>query len=53
MNASCKSFAAIDAARGDTSLTYFELAPGAMHSFIEEKVDVAIMEVGLVAGWTR
>ena len=42
------SFAAIDAARGDTSLTYFEFGTlGAMHSFIEEKVDVAIMEVGL------
>jgi len=43
-----QSFAAIDAARGDTSLTYFEFGTlGAMHSFIEEKVDVAIMEVGL------
>jgi len=43
-----QSFAAIDQARGDTSLTYFEFGTlGAMHAFIEEKVDVAIMEVGL------
>ncbi|PXX50554.1 bifunctional tetrahydrofolate synthase/dihydrofolate synthase [Aquitalea magnusonii] len=43
-----QSFAAIDAARGDTSLTYFEFGTlGAMHSFVEEQVDVAIMEVGL------
>ncbi|WP_293761927.1 bifunctional tetrahydrofolate synthase/dihydrofolate synthase [uncultured Aquitalea sp.] len=43
-----RSFAAIDAARGDVSLTYFEFGTlGAMHAFMEERVDVAIMEVGL------
>nr|WP_199066343.1 bifunctional tetrahydrofolate synthase/dihydrofolate synthase [Chromobacterium sp. ASV5] len=43
-----QSFEAIDAARGDTSLTYFEFGTlAAMHSFIAEKVDVIILEVGL------
>lgn len=43
-----RSFAAIDHARGDTTLTYFEFGTlAAMHTFIEEKVDIAIMEVGL------
>ncbi|KUM05101.1 bifunctional tetrahydrofolate synthase/dihydrofolate synthase [Chromobacterium subtsugae] len=42
------SFAAIDAARGETSLTYFEFGTlAAVHSFIAEKVDVIILEVGL------
>jgi dihydrofolate synthase/folylpolyglutamate synthase len=43
-----KSFEAVEAARGDTTLTYFEFGTlAAMHSFIEEKVDVAVLEVGL------
>lgn len=42
------SFQAIEDARGDTTLTYFEFGTlAAMHSFIEEGVDVAVMEVGL------
>jgi dihydrofolate synthase/folylpolyglutamate synthase len=42
------AFEKIDAARGDTSLTYFEFGTlGAMLQFIEAGVDVAILEVGL------
>jgi dihydrofolate synthase / folylpolyglutamate synthase len=42
------AFEAIDAARGDTSLTYFEFGTlGAMVQFIDAGVDVAILEVGL------
>jgi dihydrofolate synthase/folylpolyglutamate synthase len=42
------SFKAVEAARGDTSLTYFEFGTlAAMHTFIDEKVDVAVLEVGL------
>jgi dihydrofolate synthase/folylpolyglutamate synthase len=42
------AFEAIDAARGDTSLTYFEFGTlGAMRQFIATGVDVAILEVGL------
>lgn len=42
------SFEAIDAARGDTTLTYFEFGTlAAVHSFVAEKVDVIILEVGL------
>ncbi|MBX9346444.1 bifunctional tetrahydrofolate synthase/dihydrofolate synthase [Chromobacterium piscinae] len=42
------SFEAIDAARGDTTLTYFEFGTlAAVHSFVAEKVDVMILEVGL------
>lgn len=42
------AFEKIDAARGDTSLTYFEFGTlGAMIQFIEADVDVAILEVGL------
>ncbi|HEY6096007.1 MAG TPA: bifunctional tetrahydrofolate synthase/dihydrofolate synthase [Gallionellaceae bacterium] len=44
----CASFAAIEAARGDISLTYFEFGTlAAMQSFIAHQVDVAILEVGL------
>lgn len=43
-----QSFEAVEAARGDTTLTYFEFGTlAAMHSFIAEKVDVAVLEVGL------
>lgn len=42
------AFERIDAARGDTSLTYFEFGTlGAMAQFIDAGVDVAILEVGL------
>lgn len=42
------AFAAIESARGDTSLTYFEFGTlAAMHQFVEAGVDVAILEVGL------
>ncbi|AXK40880.1 bifunctional tetrahydrofolate synthase/dihydrofolate synthase [Crenobacter cavernae] len=43
-----ESFAAIDAARGDTTLTYFEFGTlAAMKAFCDARVDVAVMEVGL------
>lgn len=42
------SFAAINDARGDTSLSYFEFGTlAAMHTFMAEGVDVAVLEVGL------
>ncbi|MBV4411881.1 bifunctional tetrahydrofolate synthase/dihydrofolate synthase [Enterobacteriaceae bacterium YMB-R22] len=42
------SFAAIEAARGDTSLTYFEYgALSALWLFKQASLDVAILEVGL------
>ena len=42
------AFEKIDAARGNTSLTYFEFGTlGAMQQFIDAGVDVAILEVGL------
>jgi len=42
------AFEKIDAARGDTSLTYFEFGTlGAMAQFIDADVGVAILEVGL------
>lgn len=41
-------FAAIEAARGDISLTYFEFATlAALWVFAREAVDVAVLEVGL------
>ncbi len=44
----CASFAAIEQARGDIALTYFEFGTlAAMQSFIAHNVDVAILEVGL------
>jgi dihydrofolate synthase/folylpolyglutamate synthase len=44
----CASFAAIEQARGDIPLTYFEFGTlAAMQCFLAHKVDVAIMEVGL------
>ncbi|AFJ03651.1 Dihydrofolate synthase / Folylpolyglutamate synthase [Methylophaga frappieri] len=44
----CHAFAAIDDARGDISLTYFEFATlAAMWIFCQQKVDVAILEVGM------
>lgn len=42
------SFRAIEAARGETSLTYFEFGTlAAMQQFIAAGVDVAVLEVGL------
>lgn len=44
----CASFAQIEQVRGDIPLTYFEFATlAAMQLFIGEKVEVAILEVGL------
>jgi dihydrofolate synthase/folylpolyglutamate synthase len=44
----CASFAQIEEVRGDIPLTYFEFGTlAAMQCFIEHKVDVAILEVGL------
>ncbi|OHC82758.1 MAG: bifunctional folylpolyglutamate synthase/dihydrofolate synthase, partial [Sideroxydans sp. RIFOXYB12_FULL_59_6] len=44
----CASFDQIEQVRGDTQLTYFEFGTlAAMQLFIENKVDVAILEVGL------
>lgn len=44
----CASFKKIEKARGDIPLTYFEFGTlAAMLLFIENKVDVAILEVGL------
>jgi dihydrofolate synthase/folylpolyglutamate synthase len=42
------SFEAVEKARGDLSLTYFEFTTlGILHCMIAEKPDVAILEVGL------
>jgi dihydrofolate synthase/folylpolyglutamate synthase len=44
----CDAFTAIDAARGDTSLTYFEFnALAALWVFYQHHVDVQVLEVGL------
>ena len=44
----CAAFEAIDSARADTSLTYFEFnALAALWIFRHEKVDIQILEVGL------
>ena len=44
----CASFEAIEQARGDIEMTYFEFGTlAAMQCFIAHKVDVAILEVGL------
>lgn len=43
-----QAFAAIDVARGDTQLTFFEFATlAAMYLFQKAELDVAILEVGL------
>ncbi len=43
-----ESFRVIEAARGEISLSYFEFATlAAMHQFVLQGVDVAVMEVGL------
>ena len=44
----CRAFARIEAARGATSLTYFEFGTlAAMLAFVDAGLDVAILEVGL------
>lgn len=44
----CQAFARIDAARGDTTLTYFEFGTlAALNLFQAAAVEVAILEVGL------
>lgn len=44
----CLSFAAVEAARGDISLTYFEFGTlAALWLFKENDVDAAVLEVGL------
>lgn len=44
----CRTFARIDAARSDVSLTYFEFgALAALELFREVGIDVAVLEVGL------
>ncbi|QLG89836.1 bifunctional tetrahydrofolate synthase/dihydrofolate synthase [Chitinibacter bivalviorum] len=43
-----ESFVAIEAARQDISLSYFEFGTlAAVHQFMQQEVDVAILEVGL------
>jgi dihydrofolate synthase/folylpolyglutamate synthase len=47
-DALAEAFAAVEAARGDVPLTYFEYGTlGALWLFAREKVDVAVLEVGL------
>lgn len=44
----CAAFAAVDTARGETSLSYFEFGTlAAFEIFATERLDVAILEVGL------
>lgn len=44
----CEAFAAIDNARSETSLSYFEFGTlAALYIFSQKQVDVAILEVGL------
>lgn len=44
----CLAFAAVEAARGDVSLTYFEFGTlAAVWLFAEASVDIAVLEIGL------
>ncbi|MDP2147807.1 MAG: bifunctional tetrahydrofolate synthase/dihydrofolate synthase, partial [Pseudomonas sp.] len=44
----CEAFAALDAGRGETSLTYFEMGTlAAFWLFEREQLDVVVLEVGL------
>ena len=44
----CEAFAAIEAARGDISLTYFEFGTlAAVWCFLQANVDVMVLEIGL------
>lgn len=47
-DALCRAFAAVEQARGNTPLTYFEFGTlAAMWLFVESRVQIAILEVGL------
>ena len=44
----CDAFAHIEAARANTSLTYFEFTTlVAMYVFLDQQIEVAVLEVGL------
>lgn len=44
----CAAFAAVDAARGDISLTYFEFGTlAALYLFIQQPLDMVVLEVGM------
>jgi dihydrofolate synthase/folylpolyglutamate synthase len=44
----CAAFAAVEAVRGDISLTYFEFGTlAALYCFAQRKLDVVVLEVGL------
>lgn len=44
----CRAFSAVDGARADTPLTYFEFGTlAALWHFVEAQVDVAVLEIGL------
>jgi dihydrofolate synthase/folylpolyglutamate synthase len=44
----CDSFAAVERARGEVPLTYFEFGTlAALHRFVEEEAEALILEVGL------
>jgi dihydrofolate synthase / folylpolyglutamate synthase len=44
----CSAFAAVEAARGDIALTYFEMGTlAAMWYFCQQNLDICILEVGL------
>lgn len=49
-----EAFAAIEALRGETSLSFFEYGTlAALWLFINNQVDVVVLEVGLGGRWTR
>lgn len=44
----CDAFAAVEAVRGEVSLTYFEFGTlAALHCFAQRRLDVLVLEVGL------
>ena len=44
----CAGFRAVEAARGDTSLTYFEFGTlAALHWFKQQQLDACVLEIGL------
>ena len=44
----CTAFAAVEAARGDVALTYFEMGTlAAMWHFCHQQLDIAVLEIGL------
>ncbi|VVM19467.1 Dihydrofolate synthase (EC @ Folylpolyglutamate synthase (EC [uncultured Gammaproteobacteria bacterium] len=44
----CTAFKTIEQARGNTALTYFEFSTlAALLIFTNEKVDIAVLEIGL------